>query len=63
MQALYTAEGVNLSGKSVLLIDDVRTSGATGSACARAVVEAGASRTVLYVAGRDTGTPSIKGAT
>jgi predicted amidophosphoribosyltransferase len=45
----------DIQGKSILLIDDVRTSGATGSKCASLLKEAGANKVYLFVAGRDAG--------
>ena len=50
------ANGVDLTGKTVLLVDDVTTSGATILECRRAVKRAGASRIVpcvIAVSGRD----------
>jgi ComF family protein len=41
-----------LDGKSVVLIDDVCTTGATGSACAEAIRQAGAPRVVLFTFAR-----------
>ena len=41
-----------LDGKHVLLVDDVLTTGATASACARALKRAGASRVTLLVVAR-----------
>lgn len=43
---------VDLSGKRVLLIDDVLTTGATASACARALKKAGASGVSLLTLAR-----------
>jgi competence protein ComFC len=42
----------NLSGKRILLIDDVMTTGATGAACALALKQAGARRVVLLTVAR-----------
>jgi len=44
--------GARLDGRSVLLVDDVMTTGATSSEAARALKEAGASRVVAAVLGR-----------
>ena len=45
---------VDVKKRSVLLIDDVRTSGGTLSACANALLSNGAKTVNGYVAGRDT---------
>jgi predicted amidophosphoribosyltransferase len=50
-----TESNIKLEGKSILLIDDVRTSGATGSKCASLLKERGANKVYLFVAGRDAG--------
>jgi predicted amidophosphoribosyltransferase len=50
-----TESNIKLEGKGILLIDDVRTSGATGSKCASLLKEAGANKVYLFVAGRDAG--------
>jgi ComF family protein len=44
--------GVSLKGRTVLLVDDVLTTGATSGAAARALKQAGAGRVVVIVVGR-----------
>jgi len=45
--ALAPEARARLQGRTVLLVDDVHTSGATGDACARLLKRAGASRVVI----------------
>ena len=52
MEGLYVTDGSSVKGLSLIIVDDVRTSGATGKECATALKAAGASKVVLFVAGR-----------
>lgn len=46
-----------LAGRTILLVDDILTSGATAGAAARALKRAGAARVVVVVVGRAEGSP------
>ena len=50
--AFRIRSGPPLAGRSVVLIDDVLTTGATADACARALLAAGARRVDVYTVGR-----------
>ena len=50
--AFRAGRGARLTGRTVLLVDDVMTTGGTASAAARALRKAGAARVVLAVAAR-----------
>lgn len=47
----------SLAGRTILLVDDILTSGATAGAASRALKRAGASRVVVVVVGRAEGRP------
>jgi len=49
-------EAANVGGKSILLVDDVSTSGATVSECSQVLLDAGARTVNVLVAGRNTDT-------
>ena len=56
--AFIVREGHEFAGRTVCLVDDIKTSGATLNECAKALKEAGAARVyalVLAVAGQRTG--------
>jgi ComF family protein len=50
--AFRVKRGVRLNGRRILLVDDVFTTGATASACARALKRAGASKVSLLTLAR-----------
>jgi ComF family protein len=50
--AFRAARGLDLSGQTVLLVDDVMTTGSTASEAARALLDAGAERVVVAVLAR-----------
>lgn len=47
LSAFAVKEGVDLKGKSVLLVDDVYTTGSTARECTRVLLQAGASRVCI----------------
>jgi ComF family protein len=56
-QAFRVRANPKLRGRTVLLVDDILTTGATSGAAARALKQAGASRVVVVVVGRAEGKP------
>jgi predicted amidophosphoribosyltransferase len=52
--AYHAKETVSVSGKRVILIDDVHTSGATANACAHALRKAGATDVMLITIAKGT---------
>jgi ComF family protein len=50
--AFRLKKDVNLTGKSVVLVDDVFTTGATTNACAKTLLSAGADRVVVWTVAR-----------
>ncbi len=54
VKGLYAfSNNLSITGKRVILIDDVTTSGSTASECAKVLVDAGAEGVNVIVAGRD----------
>jgi ComF family protein len=56
----FLARRARVAGRCVLVVDDVLTSGATASACARALYRAGALRVVAATACRSEGHPAAE---
>jgi competence protein ComFC len=51
-RAFATPDGLKLDGQRIVLVDDVFTTGATTSACARALKQAGASEVCVWTVAR-----------
>jgi len=52
VRGCFAASGPSLAGRTILLVDDVLTSGATAQACARALQAHGAARVLVLTAAR-----------
>jgi competence protein ComFC len=57
--AFILGESASPKGKSIVLIDDVLTTGATTSACAKVLKRAGATRVCVWTVARATFTPQL----
>ena len=57
MRGAFEQDKVNLNGKRVVLVDDVLTTGATTSDCARACKKAGAAEVCVWTLARGLGSP------
>ena len=55
--AIRRRDQARLPGRTILLVDDILTSGATAGAASRALKQAGAARVVVVVVGRAEGKP------
>ncbi len=57
MRGAFEPHKVKLNGRRVVLVDDVLTTGATASDCARACIKAGAARVGVWTLARGLGSP------
>jgi competence protein ComFC len=56
----FQADGRQVNGKSILVVDDVATSGATLNACSRALLEAGAAHVYAFTLARALYSPEMQ---